>query len=70
MSQNLNIGCSFMSKNGKIFVIFHDYFSTFHKIKTRTLIKDLRHGSLHINVFFKYVKFCVWKIDIKRDISV
>ena len=38
MSQNVDICSSFdfMSKDGKIFIIFHDYFSTIHEIKTRT----------------------------------
>ena len=33
MSQNFDIGLSlyFMTKNGKIFVIFYKYFSRFHK---------------------------------------
>ena len=55
MSQNLDIGLSFIfiSKNGKIFVIFYSFFSTFHKIKTRTYINNLRHGSLQVGVFYK-----------------
>ena len=38
MSQNFDIGpgFNFMHKNGKILVIFAYFFSTFHKIKTRT----------------------------------
>ena len=39
MSQNLKIGLSFffMSKNGKIyFLFFHNYFSRFYQIKSRT----------------------------------
>ena len=53
VSQNLNIGPSyyFMSKNGKLFVNFFQIYifsiSTFHKIKTKTYIKILRHPSLH-----------------------
>ena len=72
MSQIVDIGPSFdfMSKNGKILIFFHDYFSRFHKIKTRTYIKNLRHGSLHMNVFYKYVQFYVWEINIKGDTLV
>ena len=33
-------------------------------------MKDLRHDSLHINVFYKYVKFYGWEMNVKRDISV
>ena len=52
VSQNLKIGLSllFMSKNGKNFIIFHNYFSRFHKNKFKTYIKNLRHGSLQTNV--------------------
>ena len=52
VSQNFDIclSFSFMTKNGKIFSIFH-------KIKTRTYFKILRHGSLQINVFYRYVKW-------------
>ena len=48
MSQNVDIAPGFicMSKNGKFFFIFHNYFSRFHKIKTRTYIENLRYGSL------------------------
>ena len=43
VSQNVDICHSFiyMQKKGKILIIFHDYFSTFHKIKTRTYIKKI-----------------------------
>ena len=72
MSQILYIGPSFifMSKNGKIFIICNDYFSRYHKIKTRTYIKNLRHGSLQMNVFYGYVKLHPWEIIDKGDILV
>ena len=73
MSQNFKIGPSFlfMSKNGKIFLLFfHNYFSRFHKIKSRTYIKNLRHGSLQMNVLCGYVKFHAWGMINKGDILV
>ena len=33
-------------------------------------MRNLRHGSLHLNVLYKYVKFCYWEMNIKRDILV
>ena len=70
MSQNFDIGLSFilMSKNGKIFKKKFDYFSTFHRIKTRTYIKHLRHRSLQMDVFYGCLKFLVWEMIIKRNI--
>ena len=52
MSHNFDKGPGFnsMSKNGKIFVTLHVYFSRIHKIKTRTSIENLRHSSRHLNV--------------------
>ena len=61
MSQNVNIGLSFicMTKSGKILYLFSllIFFYRFHKIKTRTYIKKLRHGSLKMNVLSGWVKF-------------
>ena len=70
MSQNFDIGLSFhfMPKNGKIFIIFYDYFSIFHKIKTRTYIQILRHGSLQMNVFIRHVEFHTCKTIFEGDI--
>ena len=34
----------------------------------KTYIKNLRHGSLHLNVIFEYLKFHIPKHIIKRDI--
>ena len=70
MSQNRDIGHSFnfMPKNGKIFFFFYDYFSTFHKIKTRTYIEILRHGSLQMNVFIRHVKFHTCNTVFEGDI--
>ena len=44
---------------------FHTYFSTFHKTKTRTNIKNLRHESLHLSVIYENLKFDVSKYIIK-----
>ena len=49
---------------------FHTYFSKFHKTKTRTYIKNLRHGSLHLSVIYENLKFDVSKYIIKRDILI
>ena len=70
MSQNLKIGLSslFMSKNGVSF--FHYYFSRFHKIKSRTYIKNLRHCSLQRNVLCRYVKFHAWGMINNGDILI
>ena len=72
MSQNLKIGLSslFMSKNGKIFSFFHYYFSRFHKIKSRTYIKNLRRSSLQSNVLCRYVKFHAWGMINNGDILI
>ena len=52
VSQIFHLGLCFhfMLKNGKIWVIFSNFISTFHKTKIRTYIKNLRHGSLYLNV--------------------
>ena len=44
-------------KTGRFLSFFHNYFSRFHKIKCRTYIKNLRHGSLEMNVLCTYGKF-------------
>ena len=59
-----------MPKNGKILLFLYDFFSRFHKIKTRKHIKNLRHGSFHMNVFYTVVKFCLWETNIKGDMLV
>ena len=51
VSQIFDIGPSFyfMIKNGKLLVIFFlNIYSSFHKMRTKTYIKILRHGSTHI----------------------
>ena len=66
MSKNSDIGPSFyfMQKQGKPFDIFlKDKFSTFHEIKTRTFIKNLRHSSLCIYVKINVLKFQVYKCN-------
>ena len=55
---------------GRFSYFFHNYFSRFHKIKTKAYIQNLRHGSLHTSVFYEYVKFYAWEINIKGDILV
>ena len=59
-----------MSKNEKIFIIFHNYFSRFHTIKSRTYVKNLRNLSLQTNVLCGYVKFHAWGMIYKGDILV
>ena len=41
-----------------------------HKIKTKTLINNLRHASLDEDVFYKYTKSGIYKSYNKRDIDV
>ena len=55
-----------MSKNKKILLFCHDYFSIFQEIKTRTYIKNLRQSFLHMNSLIKHVKCYVWEMNIKR----
>ena len=55
---------------GRFLLFFHDYFSRFHKMITRTYIKKLRHGSLQMNVSYGYQKFHPWEIINKGDILV
>ena len=40
------------------------------KVKTRTYIQNLRHGSLQMNVFYLYVKFHGWEMIIRGDVLV
>ena len=53
---------------GRFLLFFHNYFSRFHKIKSRIYIKNLRHSSLQMNVLCGYVKFHAWEMINKRDI--
>ena len=48
----------------------YNYFSRFHKIKSRSYIKNLRNGSLQMNVFCRHVNFHDWGMIIKGDILV
>ena len=59
VSQIFYLGPSlnFMSKNGYFFTIFLTKFSRFYKIKTRALIKKLRHGSLKMGINYTCSKF-------------
>ena len=41
-----------------------------HKIKTKTLINNLRHAFLDEDVFYKYTKSGIYKSYNKRDIDV
>ena len=72
MSQNFKIGLSFFlcQKNGKFLLFFHNYFSRFHKIKSRTYIKNLRHYSLQLNVLCRYVQCHAWGMINKGVILV
>ena len=57
-------------KTGRFLLFFHNYFSRFHKIKSKKYIKKLRHGSLQMDVLCGYVKFHEWAMINKRDILV
>ena len=50
--------------------VSRNYFSRFHKIKSRTYIKNLRDPSLQMNVFCRCVKFDAWGTISKGDILV
>ena len=51
----LGLSFDFMKKKtGRFSLFFLTKFSTFHKTKTKTYIKNLRHGSLHMNVIYMY----------------
>ena len=54
----------FMTKKGNFLSFFSIQLSTFHKMKTRTLIKILRHASLHRdpkNSCLKFERFILKK---------
>ena len=73
MSQNSDIGLTFnfMTKNGKIFhTFFMNIFLDFIKLKLRPKYKNLGHISLHMNIFYKCMKFYDWEMNIQRDILV
>ena len=73
VSQNVDVGASYffyLKKREDFLFFFHDYFSRFHQIKTRTYIQNLRHSSLHLNVLYRHVKFYDWKIINDGDILV
>ena len=57
-------------KTGRFLLFFHNYFSRFDKIKSRTYIKNLEHGSLQMNVNCMYMKSHVWEMIIKGVILV
>ena len=71
VSQNFELGLSFCLmvcrrrnfekkyKNSQKLPVFY------HKIKTRTYTKNLRHTSLDKNVFFIYSKFYTCRFNIK-----
>ena len=66
VSQIFNVGPSFFlcQKTGNFLSFFAKQFSTFHKIKTRTYIRNLRHASLHLylmNTCLKFQSF-IWNI--------
>ena len=67
MSQNVDIGLSFnfMAKNKDFCYFLMNIFSRFHKIKTKALITNLRQCSFHMNVLYKYVKFCAKETNVK-----
>ena len=57
-------------KTGNVFVIFCHIFSTFHKKRMRTCIKNLRHSSLHSNVFSMYQRVQAYIVHSKGDIHI
>ena len=57
-------------KTGRFLLIFHTYFSRFHKMKSRTYFKILRNSSLQMNVLCRYVKFQAWGMINEGDILV
>ena len=57
-------------KTGNFFVIFWNFFSTFHKKRMNTCITNLRHSSLHSNVFSMYQKFQAYIVHSKGDMYV
>ena len=57
-------------KTGNILFIFKNIFSTFYKKQMRTCIKNLRHSSLHSNVFSMYQRFQVHNEHNKKDMHV
>ena len=54
-------------KTGNILVIFLNIFSTFYKKRMRICIKNLRHISLHSNVFSMYQRFQAYNVHSKGD---
>ena len=55
---------------GNFFVIFLNIFSRFHKKRMRACIQNLRHSSLHSNVFSMYQEFQAYILHSKGDIYV
>ena len=70
MSQHFEVDFSFIlcQKTGIFLLFFYKYFSKFHKMKSRTYIKNLRLCSLQMNVLCRYVKFHAWGLISKGDI--
>ena len=70
MSQIIDVGPSFyFMKSRKIIMKTLLNLPVFcHKIKTRTYIKMLRHGSLQMNVLSMSLKLKICNINNKRDI--
>ena len=57
-------------KTGNFVVIKLNIFSTFYKKRMKTCMKNLRHSSLHSNVFSMYQKSQAYYVHSKRDIYV
>ena len=72
MSQIFYFGPSFSlcEKTGNFLVIFWNIFSKFHKERMRICTKNLRHSSLHSNVFSMYQKFQAYIVHSEGDIHV
>ena len=52
-------------KTERFLLFFHNYFSRFDKIKSRTYITNMRQFSLQMDVFCMHVQFHVWEMIIK-----
>ena len=55
---------------GNFLYILSYLFSKFHKTKYMSYIKNLRHNSLHLTVFYMLLKFQNCTFNTKRDIDV
>ena len=57
-------------KMGNVLIIILIIFSTFYKKRMRTCMKNLRHNSLHSNVFSMYQRSQAYSLHSKGDIHI